>query len=601
MYPPYDRDGGASGQMPPPPGSGQRYQTPYNPGGPHQRAPHPPSTQQPPYEQRPELPSLSSIRSGSGMPIWSMIDADAPRPERPQAPPSVAPSSATQAAAASVQMAAPQLPYTGPGHRASASWEHTPTGSSVTLAGEGSYQSHPQPRAIRTGSAGSPPSSYIGSPERTRAATHQSFPPIRETRGRDDSHGAEYNRRFDMRFQPMARQPGEHVPARPYSQMSDTSSHTVYGDRYSGHATPANGDGAYARDRAEGRDTPRDGIGTGNVSDLPGPAPHHDGVDRFLHSGRHTTSPSTHIAPRTPPYQVNHSAYASQNPHAGLHEPGAYSSSVSHERPVDVARSLTPAAAPGSLFDTHTGRGIMPMQLGPAYRGRDVSGRDGPSGSAVVTSTTTTPQPIAGVGGNEVAERRSMDVPYVHPYAISGPNGLANYAAFVNRDTDEGAQGGQQTSRNLLSIQPENGRRGGRNSPLPQAVQGVQGQRSGPAGEPGIKSAFGRMFSGIGSGVGSGVTSTSPNAETPQPPYAPSPRPEPQSNRERTTEAGPGNAAAQQATSNHRSRGTKRVRKEKEVRDAMEVDGGEESGQTKRNRHGHGHGHHHHHHALGPQ
>lgn len=44
--------------------------------------------------------------------------------------------------------------------------------------------------------------------------------------------------------------------------------------------------------------------------------------------------------------------------------------------------------------------------------------------------------------------------------------------------------------------------RKGRMSPLPQAVQGAQPQQPGPAGEPGIKSEFGRMFAGIGSGVG---------------------------------------------------------------------------------------------------
>jgi hypothetical protein len=50
--------------------------------------------------------------------------------------------------------------------------------------------------------------------------------------------------------------------------------------------------------------------------------------------------------------------------------------------------------------------------------------------------------------------------------------------------------------------------RKGRISPLPQAVQGVQLQQPGPAAEPGIKSEFGRMFSGIGSGVSAiGVSS----------------------------------------------------------------------------------------------
>lgn len=57
--------------------------------------------------------------------------------------------------------------------------------------------------------------------------------------------------------------------------------------------------------------------------------------------------------------------------------------------------------------------------------------------------------------------------------------------------------------RAILNISPELNRKG-RNSPLPQAVQGAQPKHVGPGGDnPGIKSEFGRMFSGLGSGVGS--------------------------------------------------------------------------------------------------
>lgn len=49
--------------------------------------------------------------------------------------------------------------------------------------------------------------------------------------------------------------------------------------------------------------------------------------------------------------------------------------------------------------------------------------------------------------------------------------------------------------------------RRGRVSPLPQAVQGAQSQIHGPAGEPSIKSEFGRMYVGIGNGVGMGLSS----------------------------------------------------------------------------------------------
>lgn len=63
--------------------------------------------------------------------------------------------------------------------------------------------------------------------------------------------------------------------------------------------------------------------------------------------------------------------------------------------------------------------------------------------------------------------------------------------------------------QHFLRIQEIN--RKGRISPLPQAVQGAQPQIQGPPGEAGIKSEFGRMFSGIGSGV-SGLSMPSPVA-----------------------------------------------------------------------------------------
>ena len=59
--------------------------------------------------------------------------------------------------------------------------------------------------------------------------------------------------------------------------------------------------------------------------------------------------------------------------------------------------------------------------------------------------------------------------------------------------------------RSSLALFVENNKRGGRVSPLPQAVQGAQRQSMTPASDPGIKNEFARMFSGIGSGVGSGM------------------------------------------------------------------------------------------------
>ncbi|KAK0736521.1 histone deacetylation protein Rxt3-domain-containing protein [Apiosordaria backusii] len=96
---------------------------------------------------------------------------------------------------------------------------------------------------------------------------------------------------------------------------------------------------------------------------------------------------------------------------------------------------------------------------------------------------------------------RSREEQAVPPPSVAygGVGGPPMYDSPRNRTMEElNAPHGPQ--RNLLGVQEIN--RKGRISPLPQAVQGAQPQLAGPAGEPGIKSEFGRMFSGIGSGVG---------------------------------------------------------------------------------------------------
>jgi len=81
-------------------------------------------------------------------------------------------------------------------------------------------------------------------------------------------------------------------------------------------------------------------------------------------------------------------------------------------------------------------------------------------------------------------------------------------------------QGEEPQHRSFLGVSPEANRRLGRASPLPQAVQGAQAQFAGPGGDPGIKSEFGRMFSGLGSGLGSappGNGTSTPSRQSPMP------------------------------------------------------------------------------------
>ncbi|KAK4693706.1 hypothetical protein P7C71_g3750, partial [Lecanoromycetidae sp. Uapishka_2] len=84
----------------------------------------------------------------------------------------------------------------------------------------------------------------------------------------------------------------------------------------------------------------------------------------------------------------------------------------------------------------------------------------------------------------------------------------------------KGLNDGSQGHRDMLGLLNDN-RRPGRISPLPQAVQGAQGQTRGPSSDPSIKNEFSRMFAGIGSGVGSAGMNS--GASTPFKPPSPAP------------------------------------------------------------------------------
>lgn len=123
-----------------------------------------------------------------------------------------------------------------------------------------------------------------------------------------------------------------------------------------------------------------------------------------------------------------------------------------------------------------------------------------------------------------------------------------------------------QLQKSSLSLFMENQKRGGRVSPLPQAVQGAQGKLSTPASDPGIKSEFARMFIGIGSGVGS----AGPMRSETSTPFQRSPirNHEP----ERRTPFGNRSDLTEFNKPRARSRNTKRPRKSKEDDFKLDVD-----------------------------
>lgn len=165
-------------------------------------------------------------------------------------------------------------------------------------------------------------------------------------------------------------------------------------------------------------------------------------------------------------------------------------------------------------------------------------------------------------------------------------------------DVSEQPQNKEDTTthnRSALALLIENSKRGGRFSPLPQAVQGAQGRTSGPASDPGIKNEFARMFSGIGSGVGSaGPTGSGTN--TPFPPPSPT-----MSHGPRRTPFGNSadiNSSSKPRTNLKNSRRTRKVKDDESRPDLEDGDGGTPTSAaargTKKSRGTH---HHHPHHV----
>jgi hypothetical protein len=179
--------------------------------------------------------------------------------------------------------------------------------------------------------------------------------------------------------------------------------------------------------------------------------------------------------------------------------------------------------------------------------------------------------------------------------AYAGPTQNGPYQpqeSPTRRSMDESQQ--MQQQRSFLGVEFN---RKGRISPLPQAVQGAQAQLGGPGGEPGIKSEFGRMFSGIGSGV-SGLGVPSPvSANSLSMPFS-----NPGQLRREDLEGFPGQDSPMD--SGHKPRSSSRGGPTSRRRKLKEEDSREDESSTGR-RTPSGRGkraktHHHHHHQLVP-
>ncbi|KAI9891566.1 MAG: hypothetical protein M1814_002689 [Vezdaea aestivalis] len=137
-----------------------------------------------------------------------------------------------------------------------------------------------------------------------------------------------------------------------------------------------------------------------------------------------------------------------------------------------------------------------------------------PQESPIKIQTSAPQYPGSFTPSNGAGDRRIYDNQQQSPVALTSHQILIQSleaGKMQRKDSDDPHN--QQKLQRLLSVSPDLTRKGGRLSPLPQAVHGAQGQITGPGRDPSIHSEFGRMFAGIGSGVGTPSPTVNPQEQ----------------------------------------------------------------------------------------
>lgn len=181
--------------------------------------------------------------------------------------------------------------------------------------------------------------------------------------------------------------------------------------------------------------------------------------------------------------QERYGAYGDREPAGRQHAPGAW----------EFGRSQPPSPEAKRFPEPGPGFGFGAIQSYTKSLGSQLGGPRPSISSQPGHNQQPTPSPSE--HGPYLPKLQTEPPRRFNANLSTGPSPLTNSASDDRRTgSDELIH-----HRNLLGVGSE--KRGGRDSPLPQAVQGALG----PGGESSIKNDLGRVFSGIGSGVG-GVT-----------------------------------------------------------------------------------------------
>jgi hypothetical protein len=259
----------------------------------------------------------------------------------------------------------------------------------------------------------------------------------------------------------------------------------------------------------------------------------------------------------------------------------------SDDPPRSLWRHSAPTEAPPEATDSRRDEPSAPQRpYGPYPPSAHIPRYDGPGAEGMARQRSfdrLNNRVVEQYHAPPTSDPTSLDRHKTEPLARSLSSSGSAYPGRSLYDYPRKMGEEMQLSKSHIGFGLEASRRTGRASPLPQAVQGAQAQPLSIGKDPGIKSEFGRMFSGLGSGLGSSTPSRgSPLPQNGQSSFSQDPE--------------TGDMMRLQRVNSQQGRKAKRV-KDEDVFDADSNDGrGTPSGirGAKRNKPNHA-GHHHHH------
>jgi hypothetical protein len=471
---------------PPPPPSFARPQM-LPPSSPTQQHNHPSQTQRPPYASafgaNRELPGLGPMhRPGSSMSISSLIGGgDTGAPAQTSQSQSSPPTNAQPATSHSMQPPSPRR--SGPSgprsdfapFRRQPSPDRTMYGSNTSRALEGSGFA-----------AGSPTRSYNNhdSPDLAR----QSLPPSNQAYQflGQRLYGPSPNDALPRDV----RQPPGSIPPRPNSQPMGPVAALEEGNSL--YNTLTGRRGAYGPPEERRRTLGESHHSRPNAAELLAGISQ-GAVDRDRAITVHPMSQSAFSPPREPhnfpsPADAPRSLWRHSAP-SGTPQNAI---DVRREEPAVVQRPYGPSLPPSHSAPRYQGPGPEDM-----IRQRSIDRLNNRVLEQYHAPPTSDPTSL---------ERHKAE-PLARSVSSSGRS-LYDYPRRMGEE--------MQHSKSHIGFGLEASRRTGRASPLPQAVQGAQAQPLSIGKDPGIKSEFGRMFSGLGSGLSKGSVTPSRGSPMPQ-------------------------------------------------------------------------------------